>query len=106
MSQQNTKNNSLNLDIDQLVLISKAVEKGMEHLIYTNQELQVLFPIINKIITYYESIKRKLKIENLIKEKEQKDQQKEQNEQKEQNDQKEKTLETITEVPEEEIKTI
>lgn len=52
------------LDNDELYLLAEAVEKAMSKKFYTLEEVQKLFPIMNKYKNIVESIKRK---ENILK---------------------------------------
>lgn len=77
----NNTNQTQPIDNDELYLLANAVEKGMIAKFYSLDEVEQLFPIMNKYKNIVESIKRKDKIINAYKNEikaKQKDQQKEQ----------------------------
>ena len=57
----------LNLNLEEINILSKGLEKGIRERVYNKEEITALFPIWNKLKSLCESIVRKAEIEEIYK---------------------------------------
>lgn len=57
----------LNLNLEEINVLSKSLEKGIRKRIYDKEEITALFPIWNKLKGLCESLVRKSEIEEIYK---------------------------------------
>lgn len=54
------------LDVSELYLLAKYIEMGVERNAFTKEECEQIFPAWNKVLTLYDTIRRKKFMQNHI----------------------------------------